>query len=101
MREQKLQVGFSVLIYPPYFSILQRFLDGGKVSVGAATASGPYQPHTSICFTDPTEQFGVDAIDVDVTFRLEVGVGAAGVSLRPHPTNEFIDPLKQFGPAQS
>lgn len=73
--EQQLQVGLINLIHPSALPIPQSILAWGKRAV--------------------------DAMDVEVTFRLDVGVGAAGVSLRPHPTNEFIDPPEQFGPAQS
>ena len=57
-----MRAGAAGVVFRPNVSISLMQLDsGGKRSMGAAAAGGPFRPEPSTCFIDPANQFGSGA----------------------------------------
>ena len=56
------RAGAAGVVFRPNVSIgLMQFGSGGKRTVGAAAAGGPFRPHPSTCFIDPADLYGLGA----------------------------------------
>ena len=56
------RAGAAGVVFRPYLSIsLMQLGSGGKRTMGAAAAGGPFQPEPSTYFIDPANQFGSGA----------------------------------------